>query len=647
MNDCYKCFFSDHIAYLIVEKGTVKEAGPLFQEYLKFSADELTGLYEDEVMEMLSGEKKEYKPEEEYNSCLLFTKNKEATFFSINVYENRSKQQKLYIFRKESEIKHDLFIIKQLISNSPFGMAVFSVPDMILLNANQSWLNRLDEPYNRKDVSIGKHIGDILTGWRGSVFESVWNTVLMSKKACYLPEYRYSGLKKGISYWNVSLTPIFAGDDLVYFVETAHDVTETVINREKIKVQKEQLFKQYQQFETIVENMSDALFIIYPDNKAIPLNQSAQIIKHLFYGFHYDEETQRQIRYYSSKGRELQFSELPVFRIQKGEQFKAQVITVKSPDEIYHFSMSGRPAYNEYGNIIFSIICVRDVTAQVTNDNYILQVEKEKKEYLERMIALKDDFITLVSHEFKTPLTVIGTAIQAIEIFCGKELSDKAKRYLETIKQNSMRQLRLVSNLLDITRGTADQIRLNNRNIDIVYLTRMITESVKIYAAQKDLRILFNSDRNKKIVNIDDEKYERILLNILSNAIKFTPKGKSVYIRLFFDKDYINVEVQDEGIGIPKEKIDVIFERFGQVDNSLSRQAEGSGIGLYLVKSFVDRMGGSISAVSTMYEGSTFSIKLPYSPPKKYEEDEGLKEVDNKRIINTMSIEFSDIYLSK
>jgi len=401
-------------------------------------------------------------------------------------------------------------------------MAVFSVPGIILLDVNHSWLNRLDEPFNNKEESIGKSIGEIMTGWKGSVYESIWNTVISSKKSCYLPGYRYSGLKKGISYWNISLTPIFKGKELLYFVETVYDVTETIINRDEVKIQRGQLFKQYQQFETIVENMSDALFIIYPDFSTIPLNQAAHLIKHLFYDFQYSQynnnhknkEPNNNIRYYNSNEKEISYSDLPVFKIPKGEQFKAQMVTVKSHDRIYHFSISGRPVYNERSNITFSIVCIRDVTAQVMNDNYILQVEKEKKKYLERMIELKDDFLTLVSHEFKTPLTVIGTAIQAIEIFCGKELSDKAKRYLRTIKQNSYRQLRLVNNLLDITRGTAGQIRLYSRNIDIVYLTRMITESVKIYAAQKNLQIKFSSDHDEKIVYIDDEKYDLVTIKL-------------------------------------------------------------------------------------------------------------------------------------
>ena len=647
MHEVIKNFFTEKMAYLMVENSIVTDAGDILLNYLNYSRDDLVGLYEDEVFGMLSGGNIKAKPEEETKSYILLTKNKETVFFNIQAYSDKSEHNKLYIFQKIENLKtsYDLSIIHQIVSNSPVGVAVFSVPDIILINANQSWLNRLDEPFNRKEESVGKSIGEIITGWDGSVFEKIWNTVLLSKKSCYIPEYRYSGLKKGISYWDISITPIFEDDKVAYFVESAYDVTETVINRDRLKIQREQLFKQYQQFETVVENMSDALFIIYPNYKTIPLNQAAHTIKHLFFDFQYYGNPKEQIKYYDSKENQISFPELPVFKILKGEQFKSQIITVKTPEEIYHFSISGRPVHDENSSIIFSIICIRDVTTQVINDNYILQVEKEKKKYLERMMELKDNFLTLVSHEFKTPLTVIGTAIQAIEIFCGQEMSEKAKRYLKTIKQNSLRQLRLVNNLLDITRGTAGQIRLHNRNIDIVDLTRMITESVKIYAAQKNLSIMFSSDHSEKIIFIDDEKYERVLLNILSNAIKFTPKGKNVYVNLFFEANYINIEVRDEGVGIPQEKIDIIFEKFGQVDNSFSRQAEGSGIGLYLVKSFVERMGGVITAKSTLYEGSTFLIRLPDIPPQKDEGDNFYKEVDNKRITNTMSIEFSDIYL--
>ncbi len=649
MNECFNSFLLEHTPYLLVENDIVTGVGNMLLEQLGYKDNDFIGINELEVLDNLLGAHNKIQPGEDQVPYMLFTKNKNTVFYSIKVCENVSGRQRLYIFLKKEtlNIKQDINTLHQLISNSPFGMAVFSVPDIILLNANQSWLNRLDEPYNRKEKSIGKHIGEIVTGWKSSIFESIWNTVLKSGKACHFPEYRYNGLRKGVSFWNMSLTPIFEGGKLVYFVEITYDVTETLMNRDKIRLQKDQIFKQFQQFETVVENMSDALFVIYPDHSAVSLNQEANLIKHLFNGFQIIDHVPQIIKYFDAHENEIPYKELPVFKILKGEQYKAYRVTVKTSEDIYHFSISGRPVYDHKKNMYFSIACIRDVTSQVNHDNYILKVEKEKKEYLERAISLKDDFLTLISHEFKTPLTVIGTAIQAMELFCGSELSEKAMRYIETIKQNSLRQLRLVSNLLDITRGTMDQIRFHKRNIDIVLLTRMITESVKIYAAQKNLKITFCSEVEENHMYIDDEKYERIILNILSNAIKFTPKGKSIKVRLYKDGDNVYIEITDEGVGIPKEKLDVIFERFGQVDNSLSRQAEGSGIGLFLVKTFVERMGGSISVSSAQYEGTTFLVKLPDKNMKQPDFDKEPELVDNKRIVRTMNIEFSDIYLSK
>jgi signal transduction histidine kinase len=649
MNEFFSKLLMEHSPYLLIEDGTVVDAGNTLLDCMGYQREELIGVNELEVLDMFVGKNSHIITAGNQSPYLLFTKKGEAVFFNVYFSEHVSSHQRLYIFQKKEILysKQDLNTIHQLVSNSPFGMAVFSVPDIVLLNANQSWLDRLDEPFNIKEESIGKHISEIMTGWKDSVFENIWNTVLSSGKACHMPEYRYSGLKKGVSFWNISLTPIYEEERLTYFVEITYDVTETVMNRNKIKMQKDQLFKQFQQFETVVENMSDALFIIYPDYSAVSLNQEAHAVKHLFNNFQYKGEIPVDIQYYDSLNNLMPFHELPVFKLLKGEQLKAFRATVITPDATHHLSISGRPVYDDHKNIYFSIVCIRDVTTQVNQDNYILKVEKEKKEYLERVIAIKDDFLTLVSHEFKTPLTVIGTAIQALELFCGQELSDKARRYISTIKQNSLRQLRLVSNLLDITRGTADQIRLYRRNIDIVSITRMITDSVKIYAAQNNLQMSFNTNIETKLFYIDDEKYERILLNILSNAIKFTPKGKNVRVNLFYSDGFVNVSVKDEGVGIPKEKLSVIFERFGQVDNSLSRQAEGSGIGLYLVKMFVEKMGGSISVTSMPYEGTTFLIRLPDIPMEACTKENEFDEVDNKRIISMMNIEFSDIYLSK
>lgn len=158
------------------------------------------------------------------------------------------------------------------------------------------------------------------------------------------------------------------------------------------------------------------------------------------------------------------------------------------------------------------------------------------------------------------------------------------------IRLNSFRQLRLVNNILDITRANAGRIKVNKSNIDIIFMTKAIVDSVYTYASQKSIDIIFSSSVKQKIVGIDDEKYERILLNLLSNAIKFTPEGKSISVKILSRRDGICIEVKDKGIGIPQEKADIIFERFGQVDSSLSRQAEGTGIGYLWLRNLLKQL---------------------------------------------------------
>ena len=272
------------------------------------------------------------------------------------------------------------------------------------------------------------------------------------------------------------------------------------------------------------------------------------------------------------------------------------------------------------------------------------QLENKTRE-LENALKMKDEFISFVSHEFKTPLTVINAAIQAMELICKNELSEKTKNFINKIRQNSFRQLRLVNNLLDITRINGGSIKFNKKNLDIVFITKSIIESVNLYALQKNIQLSFITSIDQKIISIDEEKYERILLNVLSNAIKFTPHGKSINVSLSIKSGYICVKIQDCGVGIPKDKQKIIFERFGQVDSSLTRQSEGTGIGLSLVKKLVEALGGSISVKSKVGIGSTFTILLPAE--KIADENSGvmIQELADNRLIQATAVEFSDIYL--
>lgn len=287
-------------------------------------------------------------------------------------------------------------------------------------------------------------------------------------------------------------------------------------------------------------------------------------------------------------------------------------------------------------------MCSRDITERIEGERQRLNYEIEKNEELRRIMEMKDEFLSLISHEFKTPIAVIVSAIQAIVNIHGDKLPKRVMTLIQRIKQNTYRQLRLVNNLLDISRANAGQLKTNKTNMDIIFLTKSIVESVSEYAMQKDLKLIFLSDVTHKVIGVDEEKYERILLNLLSNAIKFTPPGKSIEVIILDNDDKICIKIRDEGIGIPIEKQALVFERFGQVDSSLSKQAEGSGLGLTIVKLLVEALSGSIQLHSIEGEGTTFTIQLPGNYVCESEEKQF--EAIDSRLVQAISIELSDIY---
>jgi signal transduction histidine kinase len=213
------------------------------------------------------------------------------------------------------------------------------------------------------------------------------------------------------------------------------------------------------------------------------------------------------------------------------------------------------------------------------------------------------------------------------------------------MKQNSYRLLRLINNLIDITRIDSGFLKFNFSNHNIVSVIEDITLSVANYAESRGINVIFDTDVEEKVIGCDPDSIERIILNLLSNSIKFTPSGGSIFVSIFDKKDKIAISVKDTGIGIPHDKIDIIFERFRQVDTSLHRACEGSGIGLSLVKALVEGLKGNIYAQSENGKGTEITIELPVFLVAENDSIE-MTKLNNNNIdrVQRINIEFSDIY---
>ena len=290
--------------------------------------------------------------------------------------------------------------------------------------------------------------------------------------------------------------------------------------------------------------------------------------------------------------------------------------------------------------------------------NYKKRYEKEilnAKNKAEEASNLKAHFISNISHELKTPINVILCAIQLIELKNLKNNHDNEKKNISIVKDNCYRLIRLISNIIDIEKAELNDLKLNLENNNIVTLTEDIVMSVIPYAEKKNLNLIFDTDEEEVLIDIDAIKIERVILNLLSNSIKFSKENGYIGVKISSLDKYVSIVVEDNGLGIAKEELTNIFERFRQVDNSLTRKNEGSGIGLSIVKSLVELHGGEITVQSELNKGTRFIVKLPKemninknNKCIRIEEDKECKEniSDEIRNINYRTkTELSDIYV--
>lgn len=284
------------------------------------------------------------------------------------------------------------------------------------------------------------------------------------------------------------------------------------------------------------------------------------------------------------------------------------------------------------------------IVKQIENNSEIKCISEKKKE-LEDVIKLesmKVEFLSNMSHEFRTPINIILAITQLLNMH-NKSLSDeKYKEYLNVLKQNSYRLLRLINNIMDITKVNSDSDQLNLVNCNIVSVLEEIVMSTVLYASEKKRNIIFDTDNEEIILACDEDKIERIMLNLISNAIKFSDCDTDIEVKINtnLDLNRVYISIKNYGSNIEFKDREKIFERFHRVDNSLNRKNEGCGIGLFLCRKFIEMHGGEIF-LDNIDNGTQFSFYLPINIT---EEKINNPIIQKDSLIERCNIEFSDIY---
>jgi len=256
---------------------------------------------------------------------------------------------------------------------------------------------------------------------------------------------------------------------------------------------------------------------------------------------------------------------------------------------------------------------VKSKTSELERSNDFLQNANKKLKELDR---LKNDFVSMVSHELKTPLTAMKTSSEFLrESECNREIKEEM---LDLIIRNIDRQARMVDDLLDISRIESGKMKFTPEDVNIKEIIEIALHNVQKHAKDKSINIMVKCPENVPVIRTDKDKLIRVFVNLLTNAIKFTPEEGEVTIIVEDHEDHLQTSIKDNGIGISKEKRDKIFDKFYQVDSTATRKAGGTGLGLAIIKGIIDGQGGNIYLESETGKGSTFTFRLP----KELKEDD-------------------------
>lgn len=524
----------------------------------------------------------------------------------------------------------------ETINSEIINKALLYSPNIIMIKKDKKivFINKSAERLlNIKDEFevIGKDFYDILTfeshqrKHKKNIFENdyLYNTLPLS-------QVKLKTFKGKEIYVDVCFMSFFEGDE-EYSVLIAKDISKKVKIEEKL-LRNEEYYKNLLQFlpyGVAIINKNKITFS--NENFATMLGENSvkDVINNDISSYIQDNDKKiiNSLKEKLSQLKQVEFTE---------------VILTRKDGKKLEVELGSSPFLFE--NRFSAIVVMYDITERKNAER-----DKYKLKQALKYDKLKTEFIANISHELKTPLNIILSIVQLFQLKKreSKHIEDNvSKRYVNVVTQNCYRLLRLINNLIDISRIDVGHLKMNFGNYDIVKIVEDITMSTVEHIESKNLKLVFDTDVEEKIIGVDRENMERIMLNLLSNAIKCSKTNGVIWVNIYDDNNFIKISVKDNGIGIPEDMQKRIFERFVQSSPLFTRTYEGSGIGLSLVKALVDAHGGSICVRSKVGVGSEFIVSLPNRLSKKDPTflKSKLMEDNNSYNVDRIKIEFSDIY---
>jgi PAS domain S-box-containing protein len=422
--------------------------------------------------------------------------------------------------------------------------------------------------------------------------------------------------KDGSLFWaNVVITAMRGGDGrLLGFAKVTRDLTQR-------RGHEEELRRSEERFRLLVEGVSDyAIFMLDANGRVVTWNVGAERIKGYsasdiigqHFSVFYPEDVkesgwpEHELRVAGETGKFIDTG----WRVRKdGTTFWANVTITALRDD------SGRLlGYAKLTRDLTQTKRVEAIELATRQREEMLEAERSARMAAQRATRVKDEFLATLSHELRTPLSAILGWTQVL--LRGGQTREPAslQRAIEVIDRNARVQVQLIDDLLDLSRIMTGKIRLDLHQVSLLSIVEAAVDSAMPAAQTKGLRLKAILGSGKDIVSADSTRLQQVVWNLLTNAIKFTPKGGQIQVLLQRVNSHLELSVSDTGIGIPASYLPHVFDRFSQRDSSTTRAFGGLGLGLAICKQLVELHGGSIRVASQGEgKGATFFVDLPLS----------------------------------
>jgi PAS domain S-box-containing protein len=422
--------------------------------------------------------------------------------------------------------------------------------------------------------------------------------------------------KDGSLFWaNVVITAMRDSQgELVGFAKITRDLTQR-------RAHEEELRRSEERFRLLVEGVSEyAIFMLDANGRVATWNSGAERIKGYtaaeIIGQHFSTFYPEEARASGWPDHELQVAaEKGSFvdngwRLRKdGTTFWANVTITSLRDDTGHLF-----GYTKLTRDMTETKRVEAMEFVNQQREEMLDAERSARMAAQRATRLKDEFLATLSHELRTPLSAILGWTQVLLREGTPKGPDLQKRAIDVIDRNARAQVKLIDDLLDLSRIMTGKLRLDLHQISFASVVEAAVDSAMPSAEAKEVRLKAILGASRDIVNADGARLQQVVWNLLTNAIKFTPKGGQIQVLLQRVNSHLELSVSDTGIGIPASYLPQVFDRFSQKDSSTTRDFGGLGLGLAICKQLVEMHGGSIKAASRGEgKGATFSVELPLS----------------------------------